>query len=273
MQGQTILITGGTGSLGQEIVRQAIHRKPKTIRVLSRNEYFQWEMQKSFNNSIIRFFIGDVRDKDRLWRAMDGVDIVIHAAALKHISICEYNPIEAVKTNIEGSINVIETILDRHVDKVLAVSTDKAVNPVNIYGATKLCMEKLFIDANVYGGKFSCVRCGNFFGSRGSVMPLFEEQALTGKITITDPSMQRYFIDISDAAKFILDCADTMQGSEIFVPDMRLEGIRDIVSKTFPDTEIEYIGKQKGEKLLEEIMTEDEKAQAVKIEGGYLIKC
>jgi FlaA1/EpsC-like NDP-sugar epimerase len=203
---------------------------------------------------------------------MDGVDVVIHAAALKHVSFCEYNPIEAVKTNIEGSINVIEAALDRKVEKVLAISTDKAVNPVNIYGASKLCMEKLFLDANVYGGKFSVVRSGNFFGSRGSAIPLWREQAQHGKITVTDKNMERYFIDIGDMANFILRCLDLMQGKEIFVPDMRLENIDALTTQMFPGVEKEYIGRQEGEKLFEEIMTEDEKSKAQKIEGGFVVR-
>ncbi len=265
-----VLVTGGTGSLGQELVKQLLPIA-KSIRVFSRNEYFQWEMQKHFNNEILRFLIGDVRDKERLWRALDGVDLVIHTAALKHVLSCEYNPIEAVKTNIEGSINIIETALDRNVEKVLAISSDKAVSPLNIYGATKLCMEKLFINANVYGGKFSCVRCGNFVGSRGSVIPLFKEQAKTGVITVTDPSMTRYFIDLDAVASFVIYCAKIMEGGEIFVPDMKEENILELAKTTFTGVNIKFTGKGEGEKLTEELMTEDEKSRAVKIEGGW--KC
>ncbi len=268
LKGKSVLVTGGTGSLGQQLVAQLIVNG-NTVRVLSRNEYFQWEMQKNFNNKAIRYFIGDVRDRERLLRAFQNVDVVIHTAALKHVSSCEYNPIEAVKTNIVGSINVIEAALDRGVEKVLAVSSDKSVNPLNIYGATKLCMEKLFINANSYGSKFSCVRCGNFSGSSGSVIPLFQEQASTGTLTVTDPKMTRYFIDIEKVASFVIQCAEIMEGGEIFVPDMKEENIMDL-AKSF-HCNIEITGKKVGEKLNEEIMTDDESKKAVKIEGGW--KC
>jgi UDP-N-acetylglucosamine 4,6-dehydratase len=267
---QTALVTGGTGSLGQTIVNQLLSKY--TVRILSRNEYFQWEMKKNLNNNSIRYFIGDIRDKERLWRAFQNVDLIIHAAALKHVSFCEYNPIEAVRTNIEGSINVIEIALDRNVEKVLAISSDKAVNPINIYGATKLCMEKLFLDANVYGGKFSIVRSGNFYGSRGSVIPLWKEQSKSGRITVTDKDMSRYFVNLSDMASFVLRCAETMQGKEIFVPDMKLENIDSMTTQMFPGVEKEYTGRQEGEKLFEDIMTKDEKLKALKIEGGYVVR-
>jgi UDP-N-acetylglucosamine 4,6-dehydratase len=261
-----VLVTGGTGSLGQTLTKQLLERGD-SVRVFSRNEYFQWEMKKSFPKA--RYLIGDIRDKDRLWRALDGVDLVIHTAALKHVSSCEYNPIEAVKTNILGSINIIETSIDRKVDKVLAVSSDKAVSPLNIYGATKLCMEKLFINANSYGGKFSVVRCGNFINSRGSVLPLFKEQSEKGEITVTDPDMKRYFIELETVSSFVLDCTQIMNGGEVFVPEMKEENILDI-AKLFK-CPIKITGKGEGEKLNEELMTCDERLRAVAVKGGW--KC
>ena len=191
---KTILVTGGTGSFGQKFVEMVLlNHNPKAIRIFSRGEFLQWEMQKKFNDERLRFFIGDVRDKDRLSRAMNGVDIVIHAAALKHVPIAEFNPIEAIRTNVDGTANVVDAAIDNNVEKVLLISSDKAVNPVNLYGATKLCAEKLFIQANAYVGdrktRFSCVRYVNVLGTRGSIVPLFLEQKKSGTVTVTDEKM------------------------------------------------------------------------------------
>jgi len=251
---KVILITGGTGSFGQAFVREALKHSPTSIRVFSRGEYAQWEMQQRFNNAALRFFIGDVRDRRRLFRAMQGVDYVVHAAALKHITFCEYNPIEAVKTNIDGSVNVIEAALDCGVDKVLAVSSDKAVHPINIYGATKLAMEKLFINANVYGDtKFSFARFGNFINSRGSVLELWEREKPTGKITITNPDMTRYWISLEDAAQFTIDCLEQMEGGETFIPAMEQKSISQLAEEFAPDCSWHIIGGRDGEKVTEEL--------------------
>ena len=208
---KVILLTGGTGSFGQKFTEIMLKKyKPKAIRIFSRDELKQWEMEKKFNSTgLLRFFIGDIRDKDRLSRAMDGANIVVHAAALKHVPVCEYNPFEAIKTNVLGAQNIIETSINHNIEKVVALSTDKAVNPVNLYGATKLCMEKLFVAANAYVGKerktrMSCVRYGNVVGSRGSVIPLFKKQKETGTITITDERMTRFWITLEKASTLSL---------------------------------------------------------------------
>ncbi len=271
---KAVLITGGTGSLGREIVKQLLESGCESIRILSRNEANQVIMQREFNSPYLRFFIGDIRDKDRLWRSMKNVDIVIHTAALKHVPVCEYNPIEAVKTNIMGAVNIVEAALDRNIEKVMAISSDKAVNPINIYGATKFAMEKLFIDANVYGGKFSCVRMGNLEGSSGSVIPLFKEQAENGEVTMTDPNMRRLYLKIDEAARFILNCIRIMEGGEIFVPEMQEIPLIETVANAIGDkpVTVKIIGKRAGEKLFECPFNEDEFNRIKRIEGGYIIK-
>jgi len=270
MGDKIILITGGSGSLGQAIARNALSRDDvRAVKIFSNDENQQVEMERAFPDAPrLRFLIGDVRDKERLRRAMHKVDFVIHAAALKHVSVCEFNPIEAVRTNVNGSVNVIDAAIDAGVGKVLAVSSDKAVHPINIYGATKLVMEKLFTQANVYGkGKFSCVRFGNF-GGRGSVVPLIIKQSETGRVTITDRDMVRFWIDIKAAAQFTLDCMDYMNGGEIFIPKMSEEGMMDIVRRMAPEAEIEFIGRRKGEKLSEQLFNEDERPDD---KGNYYI--
>ena len=256
---RVVLLTGGTGSFGQAFVELALKHNPKAIRIFSRGEYLQLEMQQHFNNPILRFLIGDVRDMRRLHRAMDGVDIVVHAAALKQVPTCEYNPIEAIKTNVDGSINVIDAAINRRVDKVLAISSDKAVHPINLYGATKLVMEKLIIQANVYGDtKFSCLRCGNFWGSRGSVIPLWQKQAEQGEIDITDGDMTRFWIELEDVAQFAIDCLGRMEGGEIFIPKMREEMLTKTAKGIAPDALIKVIGKRAGEKKHEALFAEGE---------------
>lgn len=210
LKNKNILITGGTGSFGKKFTETLLkEHSPKAIRIYSRGELLQVTMQEEFKDKRLRFFIGDVRDRERLYRAMNDVDIVVHAAALKQVPACEYNPIEAVKTNIDGSINVIDAAIDNNVEKVIAISTDKAVHPVNLYGATKMVAEKLFIQANSYTGenktKFSCVRYGNVIGSRGSVIPLFKEQSKKGKITITDDRMTRFWITLEQGVRFVIN--------------------------------------------------------------------
>jgi UDP-N-acetylglucosamine 4,6-dehydratase len=274
-----ILLTGGTGSFGQKFVEVMLKEyNPKTIRIFSRDELKQWEMAQKFNHDKrLRFFIGDIRDKERLERAMDGVDIVVHAAALKQVPLCEYNPFEAVKTNILGAQNVIEAALDHNVERVMAISTDKAVNPVNLYGATKMCMEKLFIAANSYVGpkrqtKMSCVRYGNVVGSRGSVIPLFKKQRQTGRITITDPRMTRFWITLEQGVKFVINCIEKMHGGEIFVPKIPSMRIMDLAKAVAPECEIEFIGIRPGEKIHECLLTEDEARHSIEFDDFFVIE-
>lgn len=232
-------------------------------------------MQEEFKDNRLRFFIGDVRDRERLYRAMNDVDIVVHAAALKQVPACEYNPIEAVKTNIGGSINIIDAAIDNNVEKVIAISTDKAVHPVNLYGATKMVAEKLFIQANSYSGKnktkFSCVRYGNVIGSRGSVIPLFKEQSKNGKITITDNRMTRFWITLEQGVRFVINCIHEMNSGEIFVPKIPSMNITDLAHAIAPDSKQEIIGIRPGEKLHEELMTEDEARHAREFYDYFII--
>lgn len=261
---QTILLTGGTGSFGKHFCRLVLDNyNPKVIRVFSRDELKQHEMRMEFGDDPrLRFFIGDVRDGSRLRRAMEGVDLVVHAAALKQVPACEYNPFEAVKTNIHGAQNVIDASIDTGVKKVIALSTDKAVTPVNLYGATKLCSDKLFVQGNAYAGdrgtRFACVRYGNVIGSRGSVIPVFLQQKKTGKITITDERMTRFWITLDHAVKLVLKGFKYMQGGEIFVPRIPSMRIMDLAEAIAPECEIEYIGIRAGEKLHEALTGEDE---------------
>lgn len=278
LSGKVILLTGGTGSFGQKFTEIMLKKyKPKTIRIFSRDELKQWEMEKKFNNDPhLRFFIGDVRDKDRLERAMDGADIVVHAAALKQVPLCEYNPFEAVMTNIIGAQNVINAAIDHNVEKVMAISTDKAVNPVNLYGATKMCMEKIFIAANAYVGasrhtRMSCARYGNVIGSRGSVVPLFKKQRASGTITITDKRMTRFWITLEQGVEFVISCIERMHGGEIFVPKVPSMKITDLARIVAPKCRINYIGIRPGEKIHECLLTEDEARHAVEYKDFFVI--
>lgn len=278
LEGKIVLLTGGTGSFGQKFTEIMLKKyKPKAIRIFSRDELKQWEMEKKFNSdSHLRFFIGDVRDKDRLERAMDGSNIVVHAAALKQVPLCEYNPFEAVKTNILGAQNVIEAAIDHNIEKVIAISTDKAVNPVNLYGATKMCMEKLFTAANAYvGGKrqtrMSCIRYGNVVGSRGSVVPLFKEQNATGTITVTDKRMTRFWITLEQGVEFVIRCIDVAYGGEIFIPKIPSMKITDLARIIAPKAEIKNIGIRLGEKIHECLLTEDEARHAVEYKDFFVI--
>jgi UDP-N-acetylglucosamine 4,6-dehydratase/5-epimerase len=273
---QTILLTGGTGSFGKhfcKVMQEKYH--PKIIRVYSRDELKQHEMRQTFGEEAIRYFIGDVRDADRLKRAMEGVDIVIHAAALKQVPSCEYNPFEAVKTNIHGAENVIDAAIDVGVKKVVALSTDKAVNPANLYGATKLCAEKIFIQGNAYSGprgtRFSCVRYGNVIGSRGSVIPLFREQKKTGKVTITDSRMTRFWISLDQAVELVVMALRYAQGGEIFVPRIPSMKVVDLAKAVAPECEIEIVGIRPGEKLHESLITEEEGRNVVSYNGMYIV--
>jgi len=232
-------------------------------------------MRQKFGEEYVRYFIGDVRDPDRLKRAMEGVDIVVHAAALKQVPACEYNPLEAVKTNIHGAQNVIDAAIDTGVKKVVALSTDKAVNPVNLYGATKLCAEKIFIQGNAYSGsrgtRFSCVRYGNVIGSRGSVVPLFREQKKTGKITITDKRMTRFWLTLDQAVELVINAFCHMQGGEIFVPKIPSMKIIDLAKAIVRDCDIEVIGIRPGEKIHEVLITEEDGRNTVAYNGMYVI--
>jgi len=254
-----VLITGGAGFLGRGIASELLKENLDSIRILDHSEYLLWEMDKHLNNRIFRYFLGDVRDKDRLNMAMDGVDCVIHCAAIKHVPIAEYNPIEAVNTNINGSINVIEASMEQAVDKVLAVSSDKAVHPINIYGASKLCMEKLIIQSNSYAkSKFSCVRMGNIEGSRGSVIELWRTQRMNGEpVTVTEKDMSRYWIDIDKASTFVVKCLQMMTGGEIFIPLMPKKTMEELAK----GNDIKIIGKRKGEKKHEELVAEGEQVE------------
>ena len=275
---QVILLTGGTGSFGKKFTEIMLREYyPEKLIIFSRGELKQHEMRLSgFDHPSLRYFIGDVRDRDRLYRAMDGVDIVVHAAALKQVPACEYNPIEAVKTNINGAVNVIDAAIDNEVEKVMAISTDKAVYPVNLYGATKLVAEKLFVQGNVYVGKrrtrFSVVRYGNVVGSRGSVIPLFLEQKRTGRITITDERMSRFWITLEQGVRFVISCIERMQGGEIFVPKIPSMRITDLAEVIAPGAEREIIGIRPGEKLHECLITEEEARHAREFDTHFVIE-
>jgi UDP-N-acetylglucosamine 4,6-dehydratase/5-epimerase len=277
LTGKTVLITGGTGSFGKRCIDILISRcRPAKLIVFSRDELKQHEMKiGGYDHPNLRYFIGDVRDKDRLKRAMPGVDIVIHAAALKQVPICEYNPFEAIKTNILGAQNIIDTAIDSGVKNVIALSTDKAVNPVNLYGATKLCAEKIFVQGNVYSGKqstrFSCVRYGNVIGSRGSVIPLFIKQKTTGTVTVTDPRMTRFWITLNEAVELVLKSLRHMQGGEIFVPKIPSMRIMDLAKAIAPECEVKFMGIRPGEKLHEVLTTEEEGQSTLDYDGMYVI--
>lgn len=273
--GKTILVTGGTGSFGKMFTSLLLKEwNPDSIRIYSRGELLQWEMQQKIQDDRLRFFIGDVRDKDRLYRAMNDVDIVVHAAALKQVPAAEYNPMEAVKTNIDGASNIINASIDNGVEKVMALSTDKAVHPVNLYGATKMVAEKLFVQGNAYAGgrntRFACTRYGNVVGSRGSIIPLFLEQRKQGRVTITDERMTRFWLTLEQGARFVAQCIETMRGGEIFVPKIPSMRITDLAKIVAPDCEVEIIGIRPGEKLHEVLLTEDE-ARHSKDMGDYFI--
>lgn len=274
---KVVLVTGGTGSFGKkfiEIMLKEYH--PAKLIVFSRDELKQHDMRAAgFDHPCLRYFIGDVRDQPRLRRAFDGVDIVVHTAALKQVPACEYNPMEAIKTNILGSSNVIDAALDAGVEKVLALSTDKAVNPVNLYGATKLAAEKLFVQSNYYAGdkttRLSCTRYGNVVGSRGSVVPVFIKQRGNGKITITDERMTRFWISLEQGVRFVIRCIESMHGGEVFVPKIPSMSIIDLAKAVAPRVEVEITGIRPGEKLHEVLISEDEARTTVELEDMYVV--
>jgi UDP-N-acetylglucosamine 4,6-dehydratase len=270
-------VTGGTGSFGTTFVDVALRLlQPRRLIVFSRDELKQSEMAKRFTHPSLRFFVGDVRDRDRLQRAMHGVDIVVHAAALKQVPACEYNPFEAVKTNVLGANNVIEAAIDQGVERVMALSTDKAVNPVNVYGATKLCAEKLFVQGNSYAGglktRMAVVRYGNVVGSRGSVIPIFLEQRENGHLTITDERMTRFWLTLEQGVRFVIGCIERMQGGEIFVPKIPSMRIVDLARAIAPAASLRTIGVRPGEKLHEVLISADESRQTVEMDGMYVVE-
>ncbi len=274
---QTVLITGGTGSFGRKCVEILLREyHPKKLIVFSRDELKQSEMQRDLSDRSLRFFIGNVRDRERLYRAFEGVDVVIHAAALKQVPSCEYNPFEAVKTNILGAQNVIDAAIDCGVRRVVALSTDKAVGPVNLYGATKLVAEKIFVQANAYAGfrptRFSCVRYGNVVGSRGSVVPLFLEQRRTGRITVTDPDMTRFWIMLEQGVRFVIRCIEQMHGGEVFVPKIPSASVADLANAIAPGCEIQYIGIRPGEKIHETLISADESHLTLELEDMFIVQ-
>lgn len=273
---KVVLVTGGTGSFGKKFTEIILkEHAPKAVRIFSRGELLQLQMRQQFNEDPrLRFFIGDVRDKDRLSRAMNGVDIVVHAAALKQVPACEYNPIEAIRTNIDGAANVIDAAIDNKVKKVMAISTDKAVHPVNLYGGTKLVAEKLFVQGNAYTGKrvtrFSVVRYGNVVGSRGSVIPLFLKQMKEGKLTITDERMTRFWLTLEQGVRFVINCIGRMHGGEIFVPRIPSMRIMDVADVIAPNAQKEIVGIRPGEKVNEILLTQEEASHAREF-GTYFV--
>ena len=273
----TVLITGGTGSFGKKCVEILLkEHQPKKLIVFSRDELKQHEMlMGGFDHPTLRYFIGDIRDRDRLRRAMHGVDIVIHAAAMKQVPACEYNPSEAVLTNVTGALNIVDAAIECGVHKVLGLSTDKAVNPVNLYGATKLCEEKLLIQGNSYAGsrdtRFSCTRYGNVLGSRGSVIPLFRNQKATGKLTVTDRRMTRFWLTLEQGVHFVIECLEQMHGGEVFVPRIPSMKIMDLAKVIAPECEIEITGIRPGEKLHEVMISRDEARHSVRVDNKYVI--
>jgi UDP-N-acetylglucosamine 4,6-dehydratase len=275
---QVVLVTGGTGSFGKKFTKILLEEKqPKKVIIFSRDELKQHEMQVGgYNQENLRYFIGDIRDRERLLRAMHGVDIVVHAAALKQVPACEYNPMEAIKTNIMGTANVVEAALDAGVKKVLMVSTDKAVSPANLYGATKLAAEKLTIQSNAYAGgsatRFSCVRYGNVVGSRGSIVPLFLKQRAGGRITVTDDRMTRFWLSLDQGVRFVIDCIEQMEGGEVFIPKIPSTKVTDLARAIAPQAQIDTIGIRPGEKLHEMLISEDEARHTVELDKMFVVQ-
>jgi UDP-N-acetylglucosamine 4,6-dehydratase len=275
----TILVTGGTGSFGRKFVEIVLAElAPKKLVVFSRDELKQHEMRQQFpdtGDSPMRYFLGDVRDRERLYRAFYGVDVVVHAAALKQVPACEYNPFEAILTNVMGAKNVIDAAIDCGVKRVMAISTDKAVNPINLYGATKLCAEKLFVDGNQYVGdratRFSCARYGNVVGSRGSVIPIFLAQRQNGRITITDPAMTRFWLTLEQGVRFVLRSIEEMHGGEIFVPKIPSMSLVELSEALAPGCDIDVIGIRPGEKTHEVLVSEDEARSALEFDDKFVL--
>ena len=279
LDGLDVLITGGTGSFGQCFVGTVLERfRPGRLIVFSRDELKQFQMRERFPEAdypSLRYFIGDVRDRERLYRAFDGVDVVVHAAAMKQVPACEYNPIEAIRTNVLGAANIVDAAIDRGVQRTVALSSDKAANPVNLYGATKLSADKLFIAANNYAGardtRFSVVRYGNVIGSRGSVIPVFLKAREQGKIRVTDERMTRFWISLQQGVDFVIASLGRMRGGEIFVPKIPSMNIMDLAEAVAPGCAVERIGIRPGEKLHEVMVPEDDARNTVEYDDHYAI--
>jgi UDP-N-acetylglucosamine 4,6-dehydratase len=277
IDGKTVIVTGGTGSFGRKFVDVALARySPKRIIVFSRDELKQHDMRLDVRDPRVSFFIGDVRDGERLRRAFQAdVDVVVHAAAMKQVPACEYNPFEAIKTNVLGAQNVIDAAIDVGVPRVIALSTDKAVNPVNLYGASKLCAEKLFVQGNAYAGgrntRFACVRYGNVVGSRGSVIPLFLEQRRFGQVTLTDERMTRFWLTLEQGVDFVINALDKMRGGEVFVPRIPSMSMVDLAQTLAPGCKVKVTGIRPGEKLHECLLSSDEARHAAAHDDMYVI--
>jgi UDP-N-acetylglucosamine 4,6-dehydratase len=277
---KSVLVTGGTGSFGKKFIKNVLENyKPKRLIVFSRDELKQFDMRAEFPEEKypeIRYFLGDVRDKERLYRAFDDVQIVIHAAAIKQVPAAEYNPLEAIKTNVLGAANIIDAAIDCGVEKVIALSTDKAANPINLYGATKLCSDKLFVAANAYSGRhctrFGVVRYGNVVGSRGSVIPFFLKMRETGKLPITDPRMTRFWITLEQGVEFVLNSLTMMAGGEIFVPKIPSMNIMDLAQAIAPNCKTQIVGIRPGEKLHEALVPEDDARRTLEFDTHFVIQ-
>jgi UDP-N-acetylglucosamine 4,6-dehydratase len=281
LDGKHILVTGGSGSFGQRFVRTVLERyRPERLIVFSRDELKQLEMRQRFSEEAypcLRYFIGDVRDRPRLDRAFEGVDVVVHAAALKQVPAAEYNPIEAIKTNVLGAANVIDAALDSAVGRVIALSTDKAANPINLYGATKLCADKLFVAANSYSGgahptRFAVVRYGNVLGSRGSVVPFFRERRTSGVLPITDERMTRFWITLEHGVDFVIQCLEMMHGGEVFVPKIPSTTLLELAQAIAGDCEYKVVGIRPGEKLHEVLVPEDDARRTLEFDDYFVIQ-
>jgi UDP-N-acetylglucosamine 4,6-dehydratase len=276
LKGKSVLVTGGTGSFGQKFIQKLLaDDEISRVIVFSRDELKQFEMQSVISSPKITYYLGDIRDFRRLKQAADGVDVIVHAAAIKQIGAAEYNPMEAIKTNILGTENIVNVAIENNVSKVIALSTDKAANPANLYGATKLCSDKLIIAGNTLAGKrnvkFAVVRYGNVLGSRGSVIPYFKEQVKSDLITITDINMTRFWITVNEAVQFVQDSLNRMQGGEIFVPKIASFKVVDVAAVISPTTPIKVIGIRPGEKLHETMITEDDSNYTLEFEDHYTI--
>ncbi|MCD6460112.1 UDP-N-acetylglucosamine 4,6-dehydratase (inverting) [bacterium] len=275
----SILITGGTGSLGKKLIEILLDEyHPRRIIVFSRDELKQFQLKQKYPEEkypSLRFFIGDVRDRDRLYRAFNGVDYVIHAAAMKQVDTAEYNPFEVIQTNILGAKNIIDAAIDQKVKKVVGISTDKAVNPINLYGASKLCSDKVFIAGNIYSGLvgsiFSVVRYGNVMGSRGSVIPLFYKLREQGTIPVTDKRMTRFWITLEQSARFVIECLEIMKGAEIFIPKIPSMNIVDLAKAIAPNCVIKEIGIRPGEKLHETLISIEDSRGKLEFDDKYII--
>lgn len=274
---QVILLTGGTGSFGQAFTKFLLKKHPpKILRIYSRDEFKQDQMEKEIKHKCLRFFIGDVRDNERLRWGMQDVTLVIHAAAMKQIVACEYNPTEAIQTNINGTMNVLTTAINARVERVLGLITDKAVSPINLYGATKLCAEKLLIQGNYYVGngitKISCVRYGNVAGSRGSVIPLFNQQTKNGLLTVTHKDATRFWITLEEGVEFVSKCVEKMRGREVFIPKMPSFSIMDLTSIMSPTTKVKLTGLRPGEKLHEDLITKHESHNTFEFNSYFVVR-